>query len=151
MAKTEVNICIDDKLAISLEDRWLKKVIKSSLEATDFSLSVEVSLFITDSETVQTLNRKYRGKGLLVFNPEDPNTSKYVTESDVESDLAIAQEAMDNSLTEMFLKVLKFIEKEDNCGLALVAFFQEDSLELMRLDPEHANEQIDSATNGLIF
>ena len=56
---------------------------------------------------------------------------------------------MDNSLTEMFLKVLKFIEKEDNCGLALVAFFRRLS-ELMRLDPEHANEQIDSATNGLI-
>ena len=131
--------------------RRLRQMISQGDEA-ERKLSAGVfRSIVSDMITLYEENRKYRGKGLLVFNPEDPNTSKYVTESDVESDLAIAQEAMDNSLTEMFLKVLKFIEKEDNCGLALVAFFQEDSLELMRLDPEHANEQIDSATNGLIF
>jgi len=62
MAKTEVNLCIDDKLAISLEDKWLKKIVKTSLEAANFSPPVEAGLFITDSETVQELNRKYRRK-----------------------------------------------------------------------------------------
>ena len=54
-------------------------------------------------------------------------------------------------MEEMFHKVIKFVEKESNSGLALVAFYEEDHLELMRLDPEHANEVIDSATNGLIL
>lgn len=62
MAKIEVNICIDDKLDISLHERWFKKIIKSSLEAANFNLPIEVGLFITDSETVRELNRKYRGK-----------------------------------------------------------------------------------------
>ena len=59
--------------------------------------------------------------------------------------------AMSSDMEEMFHKVIKFVEKESNSGLALVAFYEEDHLELMRLDPEHANEVIDSATNGLIL
>ena len=96
-------------------------------------------------------NRKYRGKGILVFNPSEPTASKYCTIQDLEADLAIAQEAMSSDMEEMFHKVIKFVEKESNSGLALVAFYEEDHLELMRLDPEHANEVIDSATNGLIL
>ena len=55
---------------------------------------------------------------------------------------------MSSDLEDMFKKVINFVEKESNSGLALVAFY--GHLELMRLDPEHANEVIDSATNGLI-
>ncbi len=131
--------------------RRLRQMISQGDEAERMLSAGVFRSIISDMITLYGENRKYRGKGLLVFNPEDPNTSKYVTEKDVEADLSIAQEAMDENLTDMFLKVLKFIEKEDDSGLALVAFFQEDSLELMRLDPERANEQIDSATNGLII
>ena len=57
---------------------------------------------------------------------------------------------MSSDLEDMFKKVI-YVEKESNSGLALVVFYEEDHLELMRLDPEHANEVIDSATNGLIL
>ena len=76
--------------------------------------------------------------------------SKYCTVQDLEADLSIAQEAMSSDLEDMFKKVINFVEKESNSGLALVAFYK-DHLELMRLDPEHASEVIDSATNGLIL
>ena len=65
--------------------------------------------------------------------------------------LSIAQEAMSSDLEDMFKKVINFVEKESNSGLALVASSKKTHLELMRLDPEHANEVIDSATNGLIL
>ena len=106
---------------------------------------------ISDMITLYEENRKYRGKGVLVFNPTEPTASKYCTVQDLEADLSIAQEAMSSDLEDMFKKVINFVEKESNSGLALVAFYEEDHLELMRLDPEHANEVIDSATNGLIL
>ena len=62
MAKLEINVCIDHRLAVSLEDKWIKKIIRLSLEAADVNPPVEVGLFITDSETVRKLNRNYRGK-----------------------------------------------------------------------------------------
>ena len=86
---------------------------------------------ISDMITLYEENRKYRGKGILVFNPSEPTASKYCTIQDLEADLSIAQEAMSSDMEDMFQK--------------------EDHLELMRLDPEHANEVIDSATNGLIL
>ena len=101
--------------------------------------------------TLYEENKKYKGKGILVFNPAEPVASKYCTIQDLEADLSIAQEAMSSDLENMFQKVIKFVEKESDSGLALVAFYEEDHLELMRLDPEYANEVIDSATNGLIF
>jgi hypothetical protein len=106
---------------------------------------------ISDMITLYEENKKYKGKGILVFNPAEPVASKYCTIQDLEADLSIAQEAMSSDLENMFQKVIKFVEKESDSGLALVAFYEEDHLELMRLDPEYANEVIDSATNGLIF
>ena len=129
----------------------LRQMISQGSEA-ERKLSAGVfRSIISDMITLYHENRKYRGKGILVFNPGDPNTSKYVTINDLETDVAIAQEAMNSFMEDMFKKIIKFVEKEDECDLALVAFYEEERLELMRLDPEHANEQIDSATNGLIF
>lgn len=62
MSKLEINVRINHRLAVSLEDKWIKKIIQLSLEAADVSPPVEVGLFITDSETVRKLNRNYRGK-----------------------------------------------------------------------------------------
>lgn len=60
--KIEINICVDDKLGISLKDKWLQKVAQLALEGAEVIPPVEMGLFITDSETVQELNKTYRSK-----------------------------------------------------------------------------------------
>jgi hypothetical protein len=129
----------------------LRRMISQGTEAERRLSAGVFRSIISDMITLYGENRKYKGKGILVFNPSEPTASKYCTISDLEGDLSIAQEAMTSSLEEMFQKVINFVEKEDQSGLALVAFYEDEHLELMRLDPEYANEQIDSATNGLIF
>ena len=61
---------------------------------------------ISDMITLYEENRKYRGKGVLVFNPTEPTASKYCTIQDLEADLSIAQEAMSSDLEDMFKKVI---------------------------------------------
>ena len=79
---------------------------------------------ISDMITLYEENRKYRGKGILVFNPTEPTASKYCTIQDLEADLSIAQEAMSSDMEEMFHKVIKFVEKKVTLVLALVAFYE---------------------------
>lgn len=98
-------------------------------------------------------NRKAVGKGCLVFNPENPTASRYITVSDIECDLAIAQEAMDENIAEMFKQILRVIEKEDNEDIAIVAMVDDEGMHIHLLDPDDANERINEAANqsGLIF
>ena len=60
--KVEISVSIDDKLAAPLDDRWLKSVARLTLEAVEVKPPVEMGLFITDSETIQALNKTYRAK-----------------------------------------------------------------------------------------
>jgi hypothetical protein len=53
------------------------------------------------------------GKGVLVFNPVQPELSNYLTVKDLENDLAVAQESMNRELEELFELIIKVIQKED--------------------------------------
>ena len=98
-------------------------------------------------------NRKASGKGCLVFNPMEPTASRYITVVDIQSDLAIAEEAMDENIAEMFKTILRVIEKEDNEDIAIVAMIDDEGMHIHLLDPNDANERINEAANqsGLIF
>ena len=99
-------------------------------------------------------NRAALGKGCLVFNPEEPEKSKYITKEQLEQDLSIAQEAMDSEITEMFEKILKVIEKEDNDETAIFSMIDENGMHMHLIDAEEANKRIDEAAkgnSGLIF
>ena len=98
-------------------------------------------------------NRKALGKGCLVFNPMEPTASRYITVVDIQSDLAIAEEAMDENIAEMFKTILRVIEKEDNEDIAIVAMIDDEGMHIHLLDPNDANERINEAANqsGLIF
>jgi len=96
-------------------------------------------------------NRKAKGKGCLIFNPDKPEKSKYITVKELEQDLAIAQEAMDQDITNMFEKIIKVIEKEDNDEQAIVSMVSDEGLHIHLIDAEEANKRIDEAVNGLIL
>ena len=128
----------------------IQKLMQGSEVERRLSASV-IRTILSDMITLYFENRKARGPGILVFNPEDPLASKYVSKSDVESDLAIAEEAMESNLQEMFNQILRVIEKEDKNNQAMVALIEEDGMNIHLLDAEEANKRIDEAANGLIF
>jgi len=51
----------------------------------------------------------------------------------------------------MFEKIIKFIEKESEGDLALVALIEGSGVALHILDPKEANTRIDEFKNGLIY
>lgn len=60
MAKPEINVSIEPKLNVSLDENWLQKIAIETLKAEGITSSAEMGLVITDSKTIQKLNRTYR-------------------------------------------------------------------------------------------
>lgn len=59
--KEQIGIYAEDKLLALVDRGWLKKIVRQVLKAEGMTPPYEVSLVFTDSETVQRLNRDYRG------------------------------------------------------------------------------------------
>jgi len=57
----EIDIQIEKRFQDYLEPDWLKQVVEQCLTIQNISSAVELSLLITDDETVRKLNRTYRG------------------------------------------------------------------------------------------
>jgi hypothetical protein len=110
-----------------------------------------VRTILSDMTRLYFENRAARGKGILVFNPGSPGDSSYLTLTQVENDLALAQESMDKDLEQLFHKVVKVIEKESESDLALVAMVQSREIAIHLIDPVEANKKIDEYSNSLIL
>jgi len=57
----EIEVSIEEKLQGSVNEDWVKRITQDVLKAEGMTPPYEVSLVFTDSETVQRLNRDYRG------------------------------------------------------------------------------------------
>ena len=106
---------------------------------------------VSDIITLYFENRKALGKGILVFNPQDPSNSSYVTVKELENDPSLAQESMNRDFEELFHRVLNVIDKEDENNFAMVALIEDNYVNVHLLDPDEANERIDEASSGLIL
>jgi probable rRNA maturation factor len=62
VAEPEINIQIEQKLNISLEESWLREIAEKTLQAEGIAPPVEMGLVITSAEAVQQLNKTYRGE-----------------------------------------------------------------------------------------
>ena len=60
MTKPEINISIERNLSVSLKKGWLRGIVLKTLEVEGIASSAEIGLVITDSKTIQKLNRTYR-------------------------------------------------------------------------------------------
>ena len=69
-------VSIDQPYEGDIDAPWLESVTKAGLTAADITGDVEVSLLITDDETVRRLNAEYRGldetTDVLSFSTEHP-------------------------------------------------------------------------------
>ena len=110
-----------------------------------------VRTILSDITRLYFENRAARGEGILVFNPENPEASKYLLKTDLENDLAVAQEGMDEKAEALFSKIIRVIEKESESDLALVAMVQENEIAIHLIDPVEANKKVDELSNSLIL
>jgi len=62
MVEPEINISIKRNMNLPIEKSWLENIARRVLEAEKITSSTEIGLLITDSRTVQKLNRIYRGE-----------------------------------------------------------------------------------------
>jgi probable rRNA maturation factor len=62
MIEPEINISVEQKLKVSLKEGWLQRIALRTLEAEGIASPAEMGLVITDSKTIQRLNRTYRGE-----------------------------------------------------------------------------------------
>jgi probable rRNA maturation factor len=57
----EIEIFVEEKFRGVVNGGWVKKIVRQILKIEEVNPPYEVSLVFTDSETVQQLNRDYRG------------------------------------------------------------------------------------------
>jgi probable rRNA maturation factor len=57
----EIEIFVEGEFRGAVDGGWVKKIVRQVLKAEEVAPPYEVSLVFTDSETVQRLNRDYRG------------------------------------------------------------------------------------------
>ena len=57
----EIEISVDQEFSPLVDEDWVRKIARQVLKAEGVAPPYEVSLVFTDSETVQRLNRDYRG------------------------------------------------------------------------------------------
>jgi probable rRNA maturation factor len=59
--KEQIGIRVEEEFRGMMDGGWVKKIVRQVLKAEGVAPPYEVSLVFTDSETVQQLNRDYRG------------------------------------------------------------------------------------------
>jgi probable rRNA maturation factor len=57
----EIEISVEEEFQGAVDQGWVRRIAQTVLEAEGVAHPYEVSLVFTDSETVQQLNRDYRG------------------------------------------------------------------------------------------
>jgi hypothetical protein len=96
-------------------------------------------------------NKQARGKGILIFNSDDPEKSKYITKEELQDDLALAEEDCLDDFAEGFKKMIAVIDKEAESDLALVAMLYPDGIAVNIINPDEINEKIDELSNGIMY
>ena len=128
----------------------VKQLFKGGQKETRIAAGV-MRTILSDITKIYFENKKASGKGVLVFNPENPQKSKYLTSKDIDRDLAFAEEMMHKDACRMFKKIIDFIEKQEDEDLALIAMIQPEGVTLHLIDPEQVDKRIKEFSRGLIL
>jgi probable rRNA maturation factor len=59
--KEQIGIYAEDKFRASVDEGWVRKIVRQVFKVEGVPSPCEVSLVFTDSDTVRRLNRDYRG------------------------------------------------------------------------------------------
>lgn len=136
---------------LSTGAKLLKKKLFGESEVNSRIAAGILRTILADITRLYFENVNVRGKGLLVFNPENPEASSYLTVDDILNDIALAQEACNPKLEKMLRDTLALIDKEFDNKLPIIAMIQSDSINIHIIDPEETDEKINKLVNGLII
>jgi len=81
----EIGISVEEEFRELVDEDWAKKIAQRVLKAEGVASPYEVSLVFTDSETVQKLNRDYRG----VDEPTDVLAFYMLPQKEADSSFAL--------------------------------------------------------------
>ena len=81
----EIEILVGEKFQGLVDEDWAKKIARHALNTEGVALPYEMSLVFTDSETVQQLNRDYRG----VDEPTDVLAFYMLPQKEADSSFAL--------------------------------------------------------------
>lgn len=136
---------------LSTGAKILKKKLFGESEVNSRIAAGILRTILADITRLYFENVNARGKGLLVFNPEDPEASSYLTVDDILNDIALSQEACNTKLEKMLRDTLALIDKEFDNKLPIIAMIQSDCINIHIIDPEETDERINELVNGLII
>jgi probable rRNA maturation factor len=88
--KEQIGIHVEDGFRASVDGSWVKKIIRQVLGDEGVPSPYEVSLVVTDSETVQRLNRDYRG----IDEPTDVLAFYMLPQKGADSSFALPPDGM---------------------------------------------------------
>lgn len=101
-----------------------------------------VKMIIGDVVTLYTEFRNAEGIGALFFNPQRPDDSQYMTISDIHKDVALAEELMNNELSEFLKKLINLIQKEQENDYPIVVMLDQSGMSVHVIDLNLAEEML---------
>jgi len=107
----EIGIHIEKKFQSHVDEEWARKIARQTLKAEDVSPHYEMSLVFTDSETVQRLNRDYRG----VDEPTDVLAFYMLPQQEADSDFVSPPDDITH-LGEVIISYPKAVEQAKEQG-----------------------------------
>ena len=107
----EIEISVEEKFRGRVDRGWVRRIAQTVLKAEGVAHPYEVSLVFTDSETVQQLNRDYRG----VDEPTDVLAFCMILQEEVDDSFALPPDEV-TRLGEVIISYPQAIEQAREQG-----------------------------------
>jgi probable rRNA maturation factor len=107
----EVEIFVEEKFRGLVDEGWARRIAQTVLKAEEVAPPYEVSLVFTDSETVQRLNRDYRG----VDEPTDVLAFYMLSQNEADSSFALPPDGV-TRLGEVIISYPQAVEQASEQG-----------------------------------
>jgi hypothetical protein len=133
-------------------ENTLKKLARSIFGKSEVQNRIALSavkMIVGDIVTLYEEFKKTEGLGALFFNPTNPEFSHYMTLQDIHTDIALAEEIMDDCLRDFLNKLVNVVNKEADSKKPVVVMADESSMSVHVLDLNTAEERLDEVANAI--
>jgi len=141
----EIGISVEEKFRGMVDQGWVRRIAQTVLKAEGVAPPYEVSVVFTDSETVQQLNRDYRG----VDEPTDVLAFCMLSQKEVDDSFALPPDEV-TRLGEVIISYPQAIEQAREHGHSpereLALLIIHGILHLLGYDHEEPEEEAEMRT-----
>jgi probable rRNA maturation factor len=138
----EIEIFVEEEFREVVDGAWVKKIVRQVVKAEGVPSPYEVSLVFTDSETVQRLNRDYRG----VDEPTDVLAFSMFSQKEADSSFILPPDGV-TRLGEVIISYPQAVEQAKKQGHAtekeLALLVIHGILHLLSYDHEEPEEEVE--------